>query len=101
MAIEYISDIRERRVVKPAGDNVSVAYEVKNQTGQPVNLINGTVSKDAVRIGVLNVDVTSNTAYISLENFTALDHAARKTALSAISDHLEAILTEPVEEPQA
>ena len=99
MAIEYISDIRERRVVKPAGDNVSVAYEVKNQTGQPVNLINGTVNKDAIRIGVLNVDVVSNTAYISLENFAALDHAARKAALSAISDHIEAIQTEPVEEP--
>lgn len=101
MAIEYISDIRERRVVKAAGDNVSVAYEVKNQTGQPVNLINGTVSKDAVRIAVLNVDITSNTAYISLENFAALNHIARKTALSAISDHIQAILTEPVEEPQA
>lgn len=99
--IEYLSDTRERKVVKPAGDNVSVAYEVKNQTGRPVNLINGTMNKDAGRIGVLNVDITSDTAYFSLERFSALDHAARKAALSAISDHLEAILTEPVEELQA
>lgn len=95
--MEYISDIRTRQVTKQAGTNASVAYEVLNPTGQPVTIINGTIFKENNRIGRLNVDVASDTAYISFEQFATLTHAERKEALSAISDHFESILTEPAQ----
>lgn len=95
--MEYASDIRTRVVTQAAGAKVSVSYEVLNPTGEAVTVINGTISKDNVRIGRLNVDVMSNTSYISLEKFASLTHAERKEALSAISDHIEAILTEPAQ----
>ncbi|MCD7849245.1 MAG: hypothetical protein LUH63_05615 [Parabacteroides sp.] len=95
--MEYSSDIRTRVVAKQAGTNASVGYEVLNPTGQPVTVINGTISKENIRIGRLNVDVASDTAYISFEQFSKLTHAERKEALAAISDHFESILTEPAE----
>lgn len=95
--MEYISDIRTRTVSKPAGANTSVSYEVLNPTGKAVTVINGTTFKDNVRIGRLNVDVPSDTSYISFEHFATLTHAERKELLSSVSDHIESILTEPTE----
>lgn len=97
--MDYISDIRRRESTISISETLSVAYSVSQPTGQPVTHINGTILKSAQRIGTINVDVASNGAYISIENFSSLSHAERKTVLSAISDHLESILTEPVETP--
>lgn len=96
--MEYISDIRTREVTNQAGTNASVNYEVLNPTGQPVTVINGTLFKGNDRVGRLNVDVASDTAYISFEHFATLTHAERKEALSAISDHFESILTESAQQ---
>ena len=93
--MEYISDIRTRAVTKQAGTNTSVSYEVLNPTGKAVT--NGTIFKDNVRIGRLNVDIPSDSSYISFENFATLTHAERKELLSTVSDHIESILTEPAE----
>lgn len=95
--MEYTSDIRTRVVTKQAGTNTSVNYEVLNPTGQAVTVINGTIFKENVRIGRLNVDIASDSSYISIEHFAQLTHAERKETLSAISDHIESILTEPAE----
>lgn len=95
--MEYISDIRTRTVTKQAGANTSVSYEVLNPTGQAVTVINGTIFKDNVRIGRLNVDISSNSSYISFETFSTLTHSERKELLSTVSDHIESILTEPIE----
>ena len=95
--MEYISDIRTRAVTKQAGTNTSVRYEVLNPTGKAVTVINGTIFKDNVRIGRLNVDIPSDSSYISFENFATLTHAERKELLSTVSDHIESILTEPAE----
>lgn len=96
--MNYTSDIRKRITSKKVGENVTIDYEVTNNSGQPVHDIDGKISKDAQRIGRLNVDVTGNSAYISLEKVGALTHPERKAVLSAISEHIEEILTAPVEE---
>lgn len=96
--MNYTSDIRKRITSKKVGENVTIDYEVTNNSGQPVHDIDGKISKDAQRIGRLNVDVTGNSAYISLEKFGTLTHSERKAVLSAISEHIEEILTAPVEE---
>lgn len=93
----YTSDIRERKKTEQIDTGLSVSYEVRQQTGNPVNLINGILNKETERIARLNVDIRSDTAYISIEKFSALSHSERKTVLSTISDHIEAILTEPLE----
>ena len=93
----YTSDIRERKKTEQIDTGLSVAYEVRQQTGSPVNLIYGVLNKETERIARLNVDIRSDTAYISIEKFSAISHIERKNILSAISDHIEAILTESSE----
>lgn len=95
--MEYTSDIRRRETIVEINSTLSANYTISQPTGQPVSHINGTLLQNAKRIGTINVDIASNSSYVSLEQFTVLNHADRKTALSAISDHIEAILTEPVE----
>lgn len=95
--MNYNSDVRRRESTITVNDTLAVNYAVSQSTGQPVSHINATILQSAQRIGTVNVDIVSNLCYISLENFSTLSHADRKTLVSAISDHLEAILTEPVE----
>lgn len=97
--MQYSLDTRRRETTISINETLSISYAVSQPTGQPVSHINATILQNAQRIGTINVDIASNSGYISIENFAALNHADRKTVLSAIPDHLEAILTEPVEVP--
>lgn len=95
--MNYNSDVRRRESAITINDTLAVNYGVSQSTGKPVSHINATILQSAQRIGTVNVDIVSNFCHVSLENFSTLNHADRKTLLSAISDHLEAILAEPVE----
>lgn len=99
--MNYSSDIRSRKTSKNIGENTSVDYDVTNTTGQPVREIDGSIRKNAERVGRLNINISGDNAYICLEKFSSLSHQERKEVLSAISGHLEEILTGPIEEEQA
>lgn len=99
--MEYISDVRHRETTLNLNDTLSVTYNVSQPTGHAVSHISAVIFQKSQRVGTINVDIASNCGYINFEKFSSLNHEDRKTALSIISDHIEAILTEPIEEPQA
>lgn len=88
----FNSDFRQRVVTSKVSESIVVSYDIRQKTGEPVQSIVGSISKDGVRVGAVSVDKRQNSLYISFEKFDAVTTDEREAVFLKVNKDIEPLL---------